>query len=339
MKLIESRVRSCIGKQAFISGPDDFALEPGREVPLSRVFDPDVSPYCFDLAARSLVCVSTPDLSDAVFFYRAQREHARSVIKIPFASLATGPPSPTLIFSIGRCGSTLLVKALRAAGVRAVSEPDFYTQAACGEPPDFSLRGAIAGATRLLRYQVIKLRLECNNAPLLITGAFEAPRIMFILRDPLDWAASLRRLSRNSLDLDWAVAQLRRSLLALDELNRGYAVRICYYEDFRELDARWIGDVLAWTGSPGSVAQDTLRSIAATDAQDGTVVSRARRSERSRVPSVVCTCLVTVAARGGDRPAGIEAALRLASAFTFIAEAFRPRAGRVRNGPWKSAVE
>jgi hypothetical protein len=274
MTLIESRVRSCTGKLAFISGPDDFSLEPGREVDSARMFDQDVSPYCFDLAGRSLICVSTPDISDAVFFYRSQREYARSVIRIPFASLPEGPASPALIFSIGRCGSTLLVKALRAAGVRTVSEPDFYTQAA-GAGRDFSLRSAIGGATRLLQYPVIKLRLECNNAPLLIAGAFEAPRIMFILRNPLDWAASLRRLSRNSLDLDWAVAQLRRSLLALDELDRSYPVRICYYEDFRELDARQIAEVLAWTGSQGTVSQDVLRGIAATDAQDGTIVSRA----------------------------------------------------------------
>lgn len=275
MSLTEYRVRSCTRRLAFISGPDDFELDDGKEVGASRLFEADVSPYCFDLATRSLLCVSTPDISSAVFFYQAQREYARSVIRIPFESLPPGPPSPALIFSIGRCGSTLLVKAFRAAGVRTVSEPDFYTQAACGDPPDVSLRGAIAGATRLLRYPVVKLRLECNNAPLLITGAFEAPRIMFILRDPGDWAASLRRLSRNSLDLNWAVAQLRGSLLALDELSRTYPVRLCYYEDFRALDSGAVVELLAWSGASGGVSPETLRAIADTDAQAGTNVSRA----------------------------------------------------------------
>jgi hypothetical protein len=221
-----------------------------------------------------LLCVSTPDISGATFFYQAQRQHARSVIKVPFDSLPRETVSPALIFSIGRCGSTLLVRALQAAGVRTVSEPDFYTQAACLQPLDASLRPVIAGATRLLPYSVIKLRLECNNAPLLIAGAFGSPRIMFILRDPVDWAASLRRLSRNSLDLGWAVGQLGRSLLALDQLTRNHAVRICYYEDFRHLDPGNIADVLAWTGG-GSVSAETLQSIAAKDAQEGTIVSRA----------------------------------------------------------------
>lgn len=236
MSLGEYPVRSCTGKLAFISGSDDFSLEAGRAVDSSRMFDPDVSPYCFDLANRALLCVSTPDISGATFFYQAQRQHARSVIQVPFDSLPEETDSPALIFSIGRCGSTLLVRALQAAGVRTVSEPDFYTQVACHQPLDVALRRVIAGATRLLPYSVIKLRLECNNAPLLISGAFSSPRIMFILRDPVDWAASLRRLSRNSLDLGWAVGQLGRSLLALDQLTRNHAVRICYYEDFRSLD-------------------------------------------------------------------------------------------------------
>jgi hypothetical protein len=275
MSLAEYPVRSCTGKHAFISGPDDFSLGAGRAVDASRMFEPDVSPYCFDTANRTLHCVSTPDISDATFFYQAQRQYARSLIKVSFDALPGGPDAPALIFSIGRCGSTLLVRALQAAGVRTVSEPDFFTQAACHQPLDVALRRVIAGATRLLPYSVIKLRLECNNAPLLIAGAFDSPRIMFILRDPVDWAASLRRLSRNSLDLGWAVGQLGRSLLALDELARNFTVRICYYEDFRSLDPAYIADVLSWTGGSGSVSTQALQSIAAKDAQEGTIVSRA----------------------------------------------------------------
>jgi len=275
MSLSEHTVLSCTAKLAFISGPDDFSLGAGRAVDSSRMFEPDVSPYCFDLANRTLLCVSTPDISGATFFYQAQRQYARSVIRVPFESLPGGPASPVLIFSIGRCGSTLLVKALEAAGVRAVSEPDFYTQAASHQPLDISLRSAIAGATRLLRYSVVKLRLECNRAPLLIASALDSPRIMFILRDPVDWAASLRRLSRNSLDLNRAVAVLRRGLLALDELTRNYAVRICYYEDFRELGTQPVADVLSWIGWSGTVSRETLMAIAARDAQEGTIVSRA----------------------------------------------------------------
>ncbi len=275
MSLTEHTVRARTTDLVAISAPDDFILGPARAVESSRLFDPDVSPYCFDLATRTLLCVSTADISAASFFYQAQRQYARSVIRVPFAALPEGPASPALIFSIGRCGSTLLVRALQAAGVRVVSEPDFYTQAACQAPLDSGLRRAIAGATRLLRYPVIKLRLECNNAPLLIAGAFSSPRIAFILRDPVDWAASLRRLSRNSLDPGWAVATLTQGVQALDALSRSYAVRISYYEEFRDLGMGPIGDWLAWTGCPGTVSREALLPLAAKDAQEGSLVSRA----------------------------------------------------------------
>ena len=275
MRLSEYQVRFRTRDLLAISGPDDFILGEGRAVDSSRMFEPDVSPYCFDLANRSLVCVSTADISGATFFYQAQRQYARTVIKVPFESLPDGPASPALIFSIGRCGSTLLVRALEAAGMRAVSEPDFYRQAACHRPLDISLQSAITGATRLLPYSVIKLHLECNHAPLLIAGAFDSPRIMFILRDPVDWAASLRRISRNSLNPSWAVALLRTGLLALDELTRSYPVRVCYYEDFRELGTDYIADVLSWVGWSGPVSRETLLAVAAKDAQEGTFVSRA----------------------------------------------------------------
>jgi tetratricopeptide (TPR) repeat protein len=159
------------------------------------MFDSDVSPYCFDFDERTLLCVSTPDIAGATFLYQAQRHEARSVIKVPFDALPKARASPTLIFSIGRCGSTLLHRAFDAAGVRTVSEPDYFTQAAICARQDDALRNAIGGATELLPYAVIKLRAECNHAPLLIAGAFRAPNVIFVLRDPVDWAVSVRRLS------------------------------------------------------------------------------------------------------------------------------------------------
>jgi len=274
-QLSEWTVRSRNPDRLSISRPEDFALDGGRPVDPSRVREPDVSPYCFDLPNRSLVCVSTPDISGEVFFYQAQRELARSVIRLPVEMLPPGPSSPALIFSIGRCGSTLLVKAFQAAGLAAVSEPDFFRQAAYYHSSGISLQAVLPGATALLRHSVIKLHLECNNAPLPIAGAFRMPRVLFILRDPIDWAASLRRISRNSIDPRWAAALLRTGLIALDQLAQSYEVRVCYYEEFRELRPEHVAPLLAWAGSQASLGPERLAAIAAKDAQDGTFVSRA----------------------------------------------------------------
>jgi hypothetical protein len=141
-----------------------------------------------------------------------------------------------------------------------------------GEP---ALRGAIGGATRLLGYPVIKLRAECNHAPLLIAGAFRTPKVMFVLRDPVDWAASVRRLSPAMADPGGIAALLRALLVGLDSLTQHYDVRICYYEDFRNLTARYVNDLLAWSGTDARIRPATATELAARDAQEGSVVSRA----------------------------------------------------------------
>jgi len=208
-----------------LSQPADFTLGPGRPVALPRVFDADASPYCFDLPNRLLLCVSTPDIAGSTFFYQAQRRQARTVIKVAVDELPDGNASPTLIFSIGRCGSTLLFRAFEAAGVAIVSEPDYFTQAALAGAHDRFLQTALGRATHLLPYAAIKLRLECNAAPLLIAGAFRAPKIIFILRDPVDWASSHHRQSRGTIGAAQWVTVLKGSLFALAQLASAYDVR------------------------------------------------------------------------------------------------------------------
>jgi hypothetical protein len=251
----------------------DFLLETGRAVDASRLRDHDVSPYCFDFEERKLFCVSTPDIAGATFFYQVQRQQARSVVKVPFDALPEPSQSPTLIFSIGRCGSTLLHKAFAAAGAPAVSEPDYFTQAALAGRDTPTLRAAIGGATQLLRYTIIKLRAECNNAALLIAGSFRAPKVMFLLRDSGEWAMSVRRVSHNPTP-DGVAALLRALLVGLDSLTRYYDVRICYYEDVSAVSPDYVNALLAWSGSDARLPPPLAAELARTDAQAGSSVSR-----------------------------------------------------------------
>ena len=273
MTLTEHTVRERIAIRTSVSQPADFVLESGRTADHSRMFDPDVSPYCFDFVERTLWCVSTPNIAGATFLYQAQRQFARSVIKVPYDALPEAPASPTLIFSIGRCGSTLLHKAFEAAGVRTVSEPDYFRQAALHRSRDDRLKDAVGSATGLLRCSVIKLHAECNNAALLVAGAFRTPVVMFILRDPVDWAASVRRVTRDG-DPRRAAILLRVLLGGLDALTREYDVRICYYEDFRQLTAKYVNALLAWMGSDARIRPALAAELAVTDAQEGSIVSR-----------------------------------------------------------------
>jgi hypothetical protein len=221
--------------------------------------------------------VSTPDIAGSTFFYQAQRRSAESVIKVALELLPDAQASPTLIFSIGRCGSTLLFRAFEAAGLAIVSEPDFFTQAAMAgrhQPEDPFLQRAIGRAASLLPYAAFKLRLECNAAPLLVAGAFPAPKILFILRDPVDWASSHHHQSRNSIGAGHWATILKGSLYALAQLARRYPVRIGYYEDFRQLEVAAIVDLLSATGWTGSVTQATLDAVAGRDSHQGAADSR-----------------------------------------------------------------
>jgi hypothetical protein len=285
LSLTEHAVRLRIANRTSISQVTDFVLETGRPVARSRMFDADVSPYCFDLDDRKLFCVSTPDIAGATFFYQAQRQWARSVIKVPFDALPEALASPTLIFSIGRCGSTLLHRAVEAAGVRTVSEPDYFTQVALQKPHDQALRSVIGRATQLLPYAVIKLRAECNHAALLIASAFRAPKLMFVLRDPVDWAASVRRLSPDMADPSGIAELLRALLVGLDGLTRHYPVRICYYEDFRNLTASYVNALLSWMGSDTRIRPTLAAELAGKDAQEGSVVSRASLKDMPEDPA------------------------------------------------------
>ncbi len=274
MEITEHAVRARTADRTSISQPADFELDAGHPVPERRMFDPDVSPYCFDFDERKLLCVSTPDIRGATFFYQAQRQRARHVVKVPFDALPEAPAARTLVFSIGRCGSTLLHKAFEAAGLSAVSEPDYFTQVAVRRPGDPALATVLGGATRLLPYSVIKLRAECNHASLLIAGAFREPRVMFILRDPVEWAESVRRVSRDATPADTA-ALLCGFLAGLGALTRRYPVRICRYEDFRQLTASYVNELLAWMGSDARIRPATAAELASRDAQEGSVVARA----------------------------------------------------------------
>jgi len=243
------------------------------------MFDADVSPYCFDFDARELLCVSTPDIRGATFFYQAQRRTARSVVKVPFDALPVASSSPTLIFSIGRCGSTLLHKAFETAGVRTISEPDYFTQAALHDVHDRALSDTVGRATQLLSCAVVKLRAECNSGSLLIAGAFRTPSVMYLLRDPVDWAASVRRATRETSPN--RLAQLLRAFLVggLDRLTRRYEVRICYYEDFKSLTASYVNALLAWTNNDARIRPAQASELADKDAQEGTFLSRTSLGE------------------------------------------------------------
>jgi hypothetical protein len=142
------------------------------------------------------------------------------VLRVPFDALeelAEGIPSPEqviFIFSIGRCGSTLVSRALNAVpGVWSLSEPDIYTRLASdslfsAKPTGYTdqevMRLARAG-TRLLfrpppgreaRVLAVKFRSQASiQAELFHRGMPEASCV-FLYREAVSWANSFYRMMR-----------------------------------------------------------------------------------------------------------------------------------------------
>jgi hypothetical protein len=101
--------------------------------------NPHISLYGLDFENRWAVFVETPadiDLSQAPFYFNTQFEMARRVLTIPFEAMIQVAKSVTiddnrliLIYSVGRCGSTLASHIFaQIPGVINISEPYVLSQ-------------------------------------------------------------------------------------------------------------------------------------------------------------------------------------------------------------------
>ena len=199
--------------------PSDFTVSQGETCdPSILLQNPSLSLYCLDFETHQALFVETPtdcDLTRAPFLYMAQREHAQRLIGIPFETLhqladqvTIDPSRLILIYSIGRCGSTLLSTAFSAVeGVESLSEPDIFTQMIGtwgaddldGENKRRLLRsctllqclpGQIRGATAW----ALKFRSRVTEMWPLFYAAFPEAKVVFLYRHAEPWARSFHRI-------------------------------------------------------------------------------------------------------------------------------------------------
>lgn len=201
--------------RSYLAGLDHFDLRRTGEAPAETLLGtPNLTLYAFDDLGQNAVFVETPpgvDLTAAPFYYLAQKQHAGRVYTLPYAefsALAQTLPDPEhliLLYSVGRCGSTLLCRALGALGdVTTVSEPDTYTHIAGMRPPDGSrdaeLTELVRSATRFhahstsARAVLLKFRSQCIEMADLLHRAFPNADALFLSRDLEGWVRSMGRL-------------------------------------------------------------------------------------------------------------------------------------------------
>jgi hypothetical protein len=192
-----------------IASISDFNLYPRGE--LAEADNRPALAYCFDIKEQCMwftLCDDLDRLRRSPFLYAAQYQGALQVLRVPFALLpwpaARAAARQCFIFSLGRCGSTLLTGLVNECGVCAVSEPDPFTQLAKVGGTRRGVLGqdlfnliAHSCASSLLKHDgeniVVKLRSQCNGSVEEMVRAFPAARFVFMLREPLGWANSRYR--------------------------------------------------------------------------------------------------------------------------------------------------
>ena len=207
---ITGRQKAFLG---LVASVDDFTVGSSQEVRPDIVLSSKAwSLYSIDFARDRAVFVELPtetDLGSVPFAYMAQFEQARRVVSLPIDQLValsaqvTLPPHFGILFSTGRCGSTLASHILaKVPGVWSLSEPDVLTSLAFArfDVPQERMVPLIAATTRLLfappsgrtvETFVIKPRSEAMlQAPVYALALPEA-RNVFMYRDAIGYVNSL----------------------------------------------------------------------------------------------------------------------------------------------------
>jgi len=247
--------------------------------------------YCCDIDSERVwyTLVERPaETLAAPFLFQAQRQHAVAILSLPWELLPVREqfpdPQPVFVFSVGRCGSTLLAALLKAVGRGSVSEPDFLTQLAALNPTERRRIGTraihtiiSAGTASLARLcgrrAVVKLRHHCNKIWGELATAVPGCRIVFMLRDRLSWARSRHRAFGDSAEV--IASLLRDGVETLDQMIRaGAHPQVLWYEDLvadptgtlRLLDLEQDG--------LGPIDADAVQEVLRHDAQQGTGIGR-----------------------------------------------------------------
>ncbi|KAA3622566.1 MAG: hypothetical protein DWQ08_12650, partial [Proteobacteria bacterium] len=202
----------------WITAYDDFVVEFERYCDADDEVLKAVVPCVVSMRDRHLLCVdyrSRRKLLESTFLYRELRENATRALTIPYARLdricdrywqgKSARATLVFLFSIGRCGSTLLCKLLSASGVDVLSEPDVYTAPAAlagriGQDTEWDKLPSVLKISTFGLLSVcdsdrraIKFRSQVNEiAPILMKNHPEARGYM-LLREPTEWARSICR--------------------------------------------------------------------------------------------------------------------------------------------------
>ncbi len=266
-----------------LASPGDFELAPGEPITPAEIDITHYAPYCFDYERGEFLLVDTSRAAlDEPFLYQAQFRLASTVLRVPLAQMRTltaradaaSVAKPLLVFSIGRCGSTLFSRLGAVAGLVSYSEPDIFSgvgrQREDPRTADIlqcAMDALIAHAGVPAGQVCIKLRSGTNGAIARFIEAFPQARYVFLSRNLRDWSHSF------IAKFGWSREQLHNSLLAAHRALTALEVaRIPYlalrYEDFAPEPELAFAVLTGAAEVPGPMRAE-LAAAVSQDAQQG----------------------------------------------------------------------
>ena len=220
-----TRLYSIVGRlkthEMNYSTSADFELAGERSADASIILtEPGWSPYCIDHATHKLVCVRLPaatDLAESSFYFVTQYHHADRLLKLPLTALAgltadLPDPPVAIIYSMGRCGTTLASKALNESPLAwSLSEPEVFNHRSLILPPDAPVAASdlVRMLIRLVFAQrtrrdattlALKLRSQSTFHMRQFIEARPDARAVFMYRDAIGWGQSVYQFLA---EFDW----------------------------------------------------------------------------------------------------------------------------------------
>jgi hypothetical protein len=276
--------------------PDDIEFVDAKPIKYALANKLTQVPYCLDLEQKLLINATGIDpfqAAKATFHYAYLRANANGFLCVPVEKIPKeierDNVAPFLLFSPGRCGSTLLTKILAGMGVISISEPDFYSQAAHYVALGHKTLNEVTTTLDLLRYAntllfqpfrqaaprkvMIKFRSDVNRAPGIIVASFsQKPKTIFLTRGFGAWCESRRRVFSNSLEQNLQI--YTRALLTLKFLRQHTNCLVIHYEDFLTNPDTIYSNLSSFFEV--SANHEALAAVIKEDSQAGTALSKER---------------------------------------------------------------
>ena len=294
--------------QQWYTSASDFLLQYQGSIGSTHRALVNSAPYAINFAQQCVVNLSYEDkqaLLDATFLYQHQKATARQLISIPFEQLPElahtlwrseiNLARPTLVFSTGRAGSTLLSKMLATLQLPSLSEPDIYTHysliAAHSDgqqvPGMNRIPPVLAHAMLNLLYcsgssqTAIKFRGQVNSIADILMKVLPKANGFMLLRESVACATSMHRaFGWSATKIADKIVQAHRAVDACKKAGR--PLTLLYYEDICQQPLKVMHTIASQLGiEENRNHHAALQQVMNKDSQADTDLARTKLSKNT----------------------------------------------------------